>query len=66
MAVFARYCKCGGSLKGRISPDRGIEGLHEIWQQAHSGPGHEPTDAKGAAAARRREERGSRKSRKDW
>lgn len=53
---IARYCNCGASLTGRISPG-GIEGLHEIWQQVHSGPGHNPTDARGAANARRRQDR---------
>lgn len=56
-AIFSRYCICGGSLSGSASPESAAAGVVEIWERAHSGDGHAPSDAKGAAAARRREER---------
>lgn len=60
---IARYCTCGSSLTGRADKPQVLEGA---WSEFHTGEGHGPTDAKGAAAARRREEREQRKTRKDW
>lgn len=58
MAKFAKYCTCGSSLTGRADKP---EVLEAAWAEFHSGEGHGPTDAAGAAKARRREERELRK-----
>lgn len=63
MSPIAQYCRCGSSLTGRADKPAVLEAA---WAEFHAGEGHGSTDAKGAAAARRREERELRKSRKDW
>jgi hypothetical protein len=52
MSRIACYCTCGSSLTGRANKPEIPEAA---WAEFHSGEGHAPTDAKGAAAARRRE-----------
>lgn len=53
----ALYCTCGASSVGTIRPDAKAEAFIErIWKKTHSGPGHQPCDAKTATRARRKEE----------
>ncbi len=63
MPAIAKFCTCGSSLTGRADKP---EVLETAWSEFHTGEGHGPTDAVGAAKARRREERQLAKSRKDW
>jgi len=63
MATIAKHCTCGSSLTGRASHP---EALEAAWDEFHAGDGHAPTDAKGAAAARRREDRAAKANRRDW
>ena len=57
MIAFARFCTCGGALRGSARPDSAAEGITAIWDSVHSGEGHKPTTPKVAANARRREAR---------
>jgi hypothetical protein len=55
---FAYYCTCGVSMVGTIGGPDGAARAQALWDmQGHVGEGHAPTDAKGAAAARRKQER---------
>ncbi len=63
MPAIAKYCVCGSSLTGRADKPAVLEAA---WTEFHTGEGHGPTDAAGAAKARRREEQERRKGRKDW
>lgn len=54
---LTRYCLCGASMRGRAAPDELEAALIKAWTDVHSGPGHRPTSAMKAAAARRRAER---------
>lgn len=54
MAAISRFCTCGSSLTGRADKPQVLEAA---WAEFHTGEGHAATDANGAAAARRREER---------
>lgn len=56
---FKRYCICGASMTGTVSPAKNLQWLLSMWSQVHSGDGHAPCDAKTAAAARRRDDRAS-------
>lgn len=47
-------------MTGSVSPPEKLRGIEDAWRAIHSGPGHEPTDSKGARRARRRQEYGSR------
>lgn len=49
--LIERYCSCGCVLKRDIPRRKKTQAL-AVWSAAHSGPGHEPTDAAGAEMAR--------------
>lgn len=68
MSQLACYCTCGGTLTGRASGGGGAAYLIQTFWAVHDGDGHGPTDAKGAAAARRREDRrlAAQRNRHDW
>lgn len=53
---FGFYCTCGGAMHGRVEPTSNAEELERIFRSVHDGPGHEPTDQRTAAKARRRAE----------
>lgn len=54
---IARYCSCGGAMKGTITPDEKAQQLVDIWDSVHSGIGHSAVDSETAARARRKEEK---------
>lgn len=48
------HCTCGDSATGTIKPDAKAQRFIDVtWKSVHSGPGHEPCDAKTAAKARK-------------
>ena len=59
------HCICGVSATG-TADTKTAEKLERIFWRGHSGPGHAPTDAKGAANARRRNDRAHGPESVDW
>jgi hypothetical protein len=62
MARIARYCACGSTLTGRVSPDSAAAAMEAGFASAHDGEGHAPATQAQAANARRRYERAWRAS----
>lgn len=54
---LARYCACGSTLAGTVTPDHVAAKLLEAWDEVHSVTGCAPATANQAAAARRRADR---------
>jgi hypothetical protein len=57
MARVARYCACGSTLAGTITPDHIAVKLLDAWAEVHNQPGCAVATANQAAAARRRNDR---------
>lgn len=51
MVLISLYCRCGGSLKARLSLASVIE-VRRVWAVEHYGDRCAPTNAQGAANAR--------------
>lgn len=51
MVLVSLYCRCGGSLKARLSPAAALE-VRRVWAGDHYGERCAPTNAQGAANAR--------------
>ena len=54
---FAFYCTCGAAMTGAVSPYKNADELERIFWSLHAKPGHEPTNQRTAASARRRADR---------
>jgi hypothetical protein len=57
---FGFYCSCGAAMHGQLAPAVDIPELERLFRRVHQGPGHAPSDARGAARARRNQERARR------
>ncbi|WP_426513152.1 hypothetical protein ACPPVO_22500 [Dactylosporangium sp. McL0621] len=56
MTAIAKYCLCGGSMRGRVSPGESGTTLVAMFAEIHSGPGCGEATAAQAGRARRRQE----------
>lgn len=57
MADVSFYCSCGGAYKASGRLPAGLEDVLTGVRAQHIADGHQEVDARGAAAARRRNER---------
>lgn len=57
---LSRFCACGATLTGRVSPDSAARDLEAAFDAVHSDPGCGPATPEQARNARRRAERKAR------
>jgi hypothetical protein len=57
VTAVTRYCRCGASMRGSVTPPAAARRVVALFDEFHTGEGHGPATAAQAAAARRREER---------
>lgn len=61
MSVKAeRHCSCGGTMRARSNSQKVVDDLVAIFEQKHTGDGHEPVSAREAARVRRVEDEKAR------
>lgn len=63
MTSVTRYCLCGASMRGSVTPPAAARRVVALFDEFHTGEGHGSGTAAQAAAARRREER---KIEREW
>jgi hypothetical protein len=66
MPRYAWYCTCGAAMTGSVSSFAAYDAVRAIWDQVHTGLGHEPADRKRAERARNKADREAAERCRKW